>query len=1103
MSWRYVCKTLLIFLAAGLLGLAVSVWALSVLLGLVASSDGAEPLAEREPVAASAEAAPPFANSRVSQPPAAPGPAEPTLLAPLVSDGDLPPLAERLPDAPRVMGDPDSAEAARYGGTWLRLASAENDVGIISNRLSLMTPLRFTPGLETAVPHLAERVEADADLKRFTIHLRPGHRWSDGVPFTSADILYWWESELMDPQVGGGRAPTWLIHHGQSATLEADGPHRVVVTFDQPHGLFTDTLATIDTYNFANSPAHYLRPLHPTLGDAALIDATMQRWRQPNRNALYNAAKRWNNPDHPRLWPWIYAKARTSSPHVFVRNPYYFAVDALGRQLPYIDRVQFDVQSAQLIPLSATNGAVSMQARHLKFDKFTDLMTRRDAGGYDVYQWKSGSGSSWVINPNLNRRVVAADPGSAAKAELLGKAEFRQALSLALDRSRIVAAEYSGKAEPAQVTPPQGSPFYNAALAHAFIEHDPSRAEAMLDELGLHRPGPNRMRRTPDGELLTFYIDYSPFTGPGPIEFVVDDWAKVGIRVIPRSRARSLFTLSLQGGTSDFMIWTSESEWNPLLSPRHFVPTSESSFWAVGWGRWYESGGLRDSEAGVAGGGSGGEGGVAPPPGHPVLDAMRLFDQISVTADRAEQRALFDEIAAIAAEQLWTINLATAPPQVVVVDRDLRNVPRVAVDGNAFGSPGHTGMETWYFASRENSSGAVAEAREALRRLTATVDSTGAFLPGVDRVDVSGGGGVWFGRLLKYGFALAGVLLILLIALRHPFIGRRLLIMVPTLLILSVVIFTIIQLPPGDYLTARIAQLEASGDPTAERQIEQLRDLYRFEDPVWRRYVRWVGLEWFVSFDAADRGLIQGDMGRSMETDRPVSEMIGDRLLLTVLIALGTILLTWCLAIPIGIFSAVKQYSPADYVVTVVSFLGMCVPPFLLALVLMALAGASGLFSPEYAAQPEWTTGKVIDLLKHIWIPIVVLGLGGTGGMIRVMRANMLDELRKPYVVTARAKGVRPLKLLLKYPLRIAVNPFISRVGSLFPQLISGGAIVAIVLSLPTIGPLMLGALFNEDMYLAGSLLMLLSLLGIIGTLVSDLLLLLLDPRIRFEGGSR
>ncbi|MEM6561070.1 MAG: ABC transporter permease, partial [Planctomycetota bacterium] len=228
-----------------------------------------------------------------------------------------------------------------------------------------------------------------------------------------------------------------------------------------------------------------------------------------------------------------------------------------------------------------------------------------------------------------------------------------------------------------------------------------------------------------------------------------------------------------------------------------------------------------------------------------------------------------------------------------------------------------------------------------------------------------------------------------------------------------------------------------------------------------------------------------------------------DRLLLTVLISAGTILFTWVVALPIGIYSAVRQYSVGDYVATVIGFIGMAVPNFLLALVLMALVGVSGLFSAEYAAQPEWTWGKVLDLLGHIWIPIVVLGTGGTAGMIRVMRANLLDELNKPYVTTARAKGVRPLKLLLKYPVRLALNPFVSGIGGILPALVSGGAIVAIVLSLPTVGPLLLDALFLEDMYLAGSMLMVLSLLGIIGTLMSDLLLLALDPRIRMEGGGR
>jgi len=246
-------------------------------------------------------------------------------------------------------------------------------------------------------------------------------------------------------------------------------------------------------------------------------------------------------------------------------------------------------------------------------------------------------------------------------------------------------------------------------------------------------------------------------------------------------------------------------------------------------------------------------------------------------------------------------------------------------------------------------------------------------------------------------------------------------------------------------------------------------------------------------------------MGRSMESLRPVNSMVGDRVILTFLISLGTILFVWSIAIPIGIYSAVKQYSIGDYVLTFAGFIGMCIPDFLLAILLMYVSAEwfgipiSGLFSSQYGAQPEWTWGKVVDLLQHIWVPIMVLGVVGTAGMIRVMRANLLDELRKPYVVTARAKGVRPMKLLFKYPVRMALNPFISGIGALFPQLVSGGAIVAMILSLPTVGPLMLSALFSEDMYLAGSMLMVLSLLGVVGTLVSDLLLLWLDPRIRFE----
>jgi ABC-type dipeptide/oligopeptide/nickel transport system permease component len=243
-----------------------------------------------------------------------------------------------------------------------------------------------------------------------------------------------------------------------------------------------------------------------------------------------------------------------------------------------------------------------------------------------------------------------------------------------------------------------------------------------------------------------------------------------------------------------------------------------------------------------------------------------------------------------------------------------------------------------------------------------------------------------------------------------------------------------------------------------------------------------------------------------MERNEAVNRILGDSIGLTVIISLFTVLFTWAVALPIGIYSAVRRYTAGDYVLTLVGFVGMSIPPFLFALVLMYVSGeyfgvsVSGLFSVRYAADPTWSWGKWVDLLQHVWVPVVVLGTGSTAVMIRVMRANLLDELKRPYVVAARAKGVRPLRLLFKYPVRLALNPFVSGLGGLFPALISGGAIVALVLSLPTIGPMLMLALVNEDTYFAASMLMVLSVLGVIGTLVSDLLLLWLDPRIRLGG---
>ena len=338
---------------------------------------------------------------------------------------------------------------------------------------------------------------------------------------------------------------------------------------------------------------------------------------------------------------------------------------------------------------------------------------------------------------------------------------------------------------------------------------------------------------------------------------------------------------------------------------------------------------------------------------------------------------------------------------------------------------------------------------------------------------------------------------------------RRSLWMIPSFFAVSGGAGTSIQLPPGDFVTIRALEYESQGTADGARAVRELHETFHLDESMTMRYLRWVGLHWFTTFDSQDTGLLQGNLGRSMEFDRSVNSVAGDRIALTVVISLATILLTWAIAIPIGIYSAVRQYSIGDYTLTLLGFLGMSVPGFLLALVLMFFAhryfgvSVTGLFSPEFATTPGWSLPKLQDFLRPLWLPPVVLGLGGTAGKIRVMRANLLDELRKPYVTTARAKGLTELNLLLKYPVRLALNPFISGIGSLFPALISGGAIVAIVLSPPMVGPLMLTALMSEDVYLAGSMLMVMTLLGILGTLVSDLLLLWLDPRIRFEGGGR
>lgn len=322
---------------------------------------------------------------------------------------------------------------------------------------------------------------------------------------------------------------------------------------------------------------------------------------------------------------------------------------------------------------------------------------------------------------------------------------------------------------------------------------------------------------------------------------------------------------------------------------------------------------------------------------------------------------------------------------------------------------------------------------------------------------------------------------------------HRFVIAVVTILAISVLSFVIIQLPPGDYINSYVAQQMASGTEISLREAEALRAQYGLDQPAWVQYLKWMGL------------VLRGDFGMSMEWQRSVSSLIGERLALTVILTLLTVVFTWVLALPIGIYSAVRQYSVLDYVFTLIGFIGLAVPNFLLALILMYLgftffgANIGGLFSQEYIDAP-WSLARAWDLVKHLPLPAMILALSGTAEVIRVMRANLLDELRKPYVTAARAKGLAEWRVLLRHPVRVALNPFVSTIGYLLPYIVSGSVIVSLVLSLPTVGPLLLRALIAQDMFLAGTIVLLLGVLTVVGTFISDLLLMWIDPRVQTEG---
>ena len=641
--------------------------------------------------------------------------AEASVLAELVREGRLPPVAQRVGPEPVVMEGVDGI--GNYGGTWYRLVNSIADFSTIYWRLSASSLVRWSPQGYPLVPHLAKSWAVSADFRVFTFVLRRDMRWSDGHPLTSDDIVYWYEHEIkyfnMQPKFLRAGATLGRVVKVDELSVRFE--------FDQPNPLFLERLAATgmnyENYTDHIVPAHYLRQYHPALGDRDLIRRTMEALKLSSPVAVYRKMKRYMNPEHPRLWPWVLHTYQPTTPQTFVRNPYYWAVDTRGNQLPYLDRLVLDIKTNNLIAVAAANGEPSMQDRHIRYDDHTLLLGGAARNGYEVYHWKPSTQSLFTVFPNLNRRVDPARPETKLKHDLLNETRFRQALSLAINRCDIIEAEFNGQAEPAQIAPPPDSPYHNARLLHSFTAHDPARANRLLDELGLARRDHEGYRLFADGSRMTFTLNTTDYTTDGPAQFVIDDWAKVGVRVLFRSRARRLFEQEKLTFEHDFTVWTGESEFYPLVEPRNFVPTYFESFYAPAFGWWYQHGGLHGDPAATR------PNAIAPPPGHPLRRTMELLDEANAMPREADRIAHFNAVQEIAADEVWTISIATPPPQLVVVKNGFKNVPRIALFGANFQSPGNAGLETYYWERPTDEPSIVARTKERSEEHTSELQS--------------------------------------------------------------------------------------------------------------------------------------------------------------------------------------------------------------------------------------------------------------------------------------------------------------------------------------------------------------------------------------------
>ncbi len=600
---------------------------------------------------------------------------EAPMLARLVAAKKLPPVKERLPENPLVIIPPD--QNGPYGGTWARYGIGPGDVGIYRHRLTYEGLVRWGPMGRKILPNLAWRWDISDDATTYTFYLRRGVRWSDGVPFTADDILFWYHDVLKNKDLTP-RVPPELRRGEEVVEVEKVDDFTVRFRFAEPYGLFLKKVASGIGYEMLNYPAHYLKRFHPKYTSKEELDRRLKKSRFDFWYQLFRAKGSWRNPDIPRLWAWIITKPPPAQPAECTRNPYYWKVDPEGNQLPYIDKISFEIYDTETINLKVINGEAGMQGRHLYFENYQLFMANRAKGGYRVLHWIDGGVGTLALCPNLNHK-------NPVLRKIINDRRFRIALSLAIDRREMNEAFYFGVGKPRQVAPPRISKYYVADYENAYVDYNPAEANRLLDEMGLDKRNLEGIRLRPDGKLLDLTIETSTnVKGAKLLEMVAEYWREVGIKTNFKLEARQLFAVRRKAMLHDVGVWKGQGEIIPVLDPRFFFPYSNASLQAIGWARWYRSGGKK---------------GIEPPP--EVKECIRLYKEIEKTANEAEQIRLFKKIIELNRQNLWVIGTIGDIPQIFVVQNRFRNVPEVAVASWVVRSPGNTAPECYAIAEEK------------------------------------------------------------------------------------------------------------------------------------------------------------------------------------------------------------------------------------------------------------------------------------------------------------------------------------------------------------------------------------------------------------------